>query len=144
MDAKGLQSAERFLPARSETSPDFVAIIGRRWERRAVQVGTIAGRAVAIVGRVRRRWYQFDPRQAAGEAAETLRRETAARSEEWREAAKRRGEELRDRAKARYERGRAKAEQLGQDHPAHVVLAAAAAGFVLGAGLRVWRSIRAA
>ncbi len=141
MDARGSQSAERFLP---ESSPVLVEVRGTIWERRAVQVGTLAGRAVAIFRRVRRKWYQFDPQAAAGDAAERLRRETTARSEEWRETAKARGAELRDRAIAGYERTRARAERLGNDYPAQVVLVAAAAGLVLGAGLRVWRSNRAA
>jgi ElaB/YqjD/DUF883 family membrane-anchored ribosome-binding protein len=141
MDARGSQSAERFLP---ESSPVLVEVTGKVWERRAVRVGALAGRAVAILRRVRRQWRQFDPQQAAGGAAQRLRRETTARSEEWRQTAKVRGAELRDRAIAGYERTRARAERLGNDYPAQVVLVAAAAGFVLGAGLRVWRSNRAA
>jgi hypothetical protein len=99
---------------------------------------------VAIFRRIRRQWYQFDTQQAVGDAAETVRREAEARSREWRATAEVRSAELRDRAVAGYERTRARAEQLGRDYPAQVVLVAVAAGFVLGAGLRVWRSNRAA
>jgi ElaB/YqjD/DUF883 family membrane-anchored ribosome-binding protein len=144
MSEMGSRPAEGLPRAAPPESPLLVEVAGSEWERRAVQVGTIAGRAVAIFRRVRRQWYQFDPQQAVGDAAEAFRRETAARSEEFRQVARIRGLELRDRAKAGYERTRARAEHLGHDYPARVVLVAAAAGFVLGTGLRVWRSKRVA
>lgn len=140
MSEMGSRPTEGFPPS----EPSVVKVTGTEWEHRAAQVGTIAGKLVAIFQRARRQWHQFDPRQAAGEAAETLRRETTVRSEEWRQAAKRRSAELRRQAKAGYERTRARAEQIGRDYPVHVVLVAAAAGFVLGVGLRVWRSRRVA
>lgn len=140
MSAMGSRPTEGFPPP----EPLMVKVTGTEWEHRAAQVGTVAGKLVAIFQRARQQWHQFDPQQAAGNAAETLRRETTVRSEEWRQAAKRRSAELRRQANAGYERTRARAEQLGRDYPVHVVLVAAAAGFVLGVGLRVWRSRRAA
>lgn len=124
--------------------PLLVEVAKSSWERRAARVGTLAGRAAAAFQRARRRWYRFDPQQAASEAAEALQHETRARSAELRQTAKMRAAELRDRAKAGYELTRARAEQAGRDYPAQVVLVAAATGFIVGAGLRAWRSSRAA
>ena len=133
--------------ARAE-SPVFVEISGREWERRAVQLGTVAGKAVAVLRKARRHWNEGGQDQdavaKAKKVAETLRRETAARTEEWRQAALMRSAELRRQAKAGLERTRARAEKVGRDHPLELVLASAVAGFVLGIGLRVWRSQRAA
>lgn len=138
MDEWGSQSAESLPPT---PAPMFLAEVrSGDWNRRAVQLGTVAGKVVALFRRTRRQWHEFDPQQAAGDAAETLRRETAVRSEEWRQALKSRGAELRRHAKAGYERTRVRAGLIGHDYPVHVVLVAAAAGFVLGVGLRVWRS----
>ena len=144
MSEMGSRPAEELPSPVPRDAPRLVEVTAGELERRAVQVGTIAGRAVAIFRRVRRQWYQFDTKQAVGDAAETVRREAEARSREWRKAAEVRSAQLRDRARAGYERTRVRAEEMGRDYPAQVVLVAAAVGFVLGAGLRVWRSSRAA
>jgi ElaB/YqjD/DUF883 family membrane-anchored ribosome-binding protein len=151
MSEMGSRPAAGIPPVAPPETPLLVEVTTSSWERRAARVGTVAGNAVAILRRARRRWYQFDPHQAASDAADTLRRETRARSAdlrqtaaELRETARIRGAELRDRAVAGYEQTRARAERVGRDYPAQVVLVAAATGFIVGAGLRVWRSRRAA
>src|SRR5215471_6519254 len=116
MDEWGSQSAESH--PRVTPLPQFLAEVrSGDWNRRAVQLGTIAGKVVAMFRHARGQWHHVDPKQAAGDAAETVRRERAARSEEWRQAVKKRRDELRGQAKAGYERTRARAEQIGRDHP---------------------------
>lgn len=137
-------------PAKARAaSPVFFEISGHEWEHRAVQLGKVAGKAVAVLRKARRQWDESgihgqDPTARVRSVAETLRRETAARTEEWRQAAKERSVELRRQAKAGLERTRARAEKVGRDYPMQLVLASAIAGLVLGIGLRVWRSQRAA
>src|SRR5215469_10534446 len=99
MSEMGSRPAEEFPSRVPRDAPLLVEVTGGELKRRAVQVGTIAGRAVAIFRRVRRQWYQFDTKQAVGDAAETVRREAEARSREWRKTAEVRGTELRDRAR---------------------------------------------
>lgn len=136
--------------------PVFLGISGTELERRAAKVGTAAGQAVALLRDVRRRLRE--PGQARddrlselGAAAKTrtrariddLRREAAARAEEWLRAAKEKTAELRRQARTGYEQARARATQVGRDYPLHVVLVAGVAGFLLGAALRTWRANRA-
>jgi hypothetical protein len=150
MDDSGSRPAGDFPPTTPPgASPVFVEVTGREWERRAVQLGTVAGKAVALVRRVRRQWQESggqdqDALSKARKAADVLRREAAASTEQWRQAAMKRSAELRRQAKAGYERSRDRAQQVGRDYPVQVVLVAGIAGFVLGTGLRVWRSKRAA
>jgi hypothetical protein len=150
MDESGSRPAGDFAPTPPPgASPVFVEVTDREWERRAVQLGTAAGKVVALVRRVRRQWQESggqDPDAVgkAGKAADALHREAAARTEQWRQAAMKRSAELRRQAKAGYERSRDRAQQVGRDYPMQVVLVAGIAGFVLGTGLRVWRSKRAA
>ena len=150
MNESGSRPAGAFPPKPlGAEAPVFVEVTGREWERRAVQLGTVAGKAVAVVRKVRRQWQESgdqdqDVVAKAKKAAEVLRREAAARTEEWRRAARKRSAELGRQAKESYRRTRARAEQVGRDYPLQLVLAAGIAGLVLGAGLRVWRSKRGA
>jgi hypothetical protein len=57
--------------------------------------------------------------------------------------ARREGRRLRLQAKSNYHYTRRRAGEVAHDYPIHVALAAGAAGFLLGVGLRIWRSNRA-
>jgi ElaB/YqjD/DUF883 family membrane-anchored ribosome-binding protein len=85
-------------------------------------------------------------REAGVRVTETVRQKTT----EWGEAAAGTAEELRRSAmeKARdlsgqvrtgYYRARLRANQTVREYPLHVVVGAGAVGFLLGAGLRIWR-----
>ncbi|HEY6271910.1 MAG TPA: hypothetical protein VIX19_07945 [Terriglobales bacterium] len=149
MGESGSRSTDDFSTNTSPAdSPIFVEVTDREWERRAVQLGTVAGKAVAVFRKARRQWKESgdqdqDVVSKAKKVAETLRREAVARTEEWRQATMKRSAELGRQAKAGYERTRARAEQVGRDYPLGVVAGAAIVGFVLGTSLRVWRSKRA-
>lgn len=136
--------------------PVLLKVTGRELEKRAAQLGTVAGKAVAVFREARRQWQQAS--QGSGEdcfaglgatakakrVAEILRHQSAARSEQWRRTAHAKTADLRRQARSGYEQARARAQQVGRDYPTQVVIAAAVAGFLLGAGLRIWRSKRAA
>ena len=144
-----LRTDEESSPKTPGEPPVFVEVTGTEWKRRAVQLGTVAGKAMAVLRKARRQWQDTgeadqDAVAKTKKVAETLRREAAVRSQEWRQAAMKRSAELRRQAKAGFDRTRARAEQVGRDYPMQVVLAAAIGGFVLGAALRIWRSKRAA
>ena len=146
MDESGSRRTGDFpFDTQADSPPVFVEVSAGEWERRAVQLGTVAGKAVAVFRQARREWQESGEGAAgkARKAAEVLRREAAARTEEWRKAAMKQRDELRRQAKEGFEKTRERARQVGRDYPLQVVLVAGIAGFVLGAGLRVWRSRRA-
>lgn len=51
-------------------------------------------------------------------------------------------QEVQQQVRTGYEGTKANAQQLLNNHPVHVVLAAGAAGLLLGMGLRIWRASR--
>jgi hypothetical protein len=104
--------------------------------RRARQIGTLAGRAVALARQARERLN--DP-----ESWDQLRRSAEDRAEEIRQAAALRAQEWRRQAEGRYEQARHRARQAARDYPVHVAVAAGVAGFVVGAALRMRRTHRA-
>src|SRR5262249_12631846 len=114
-------------------------------ERLAKEAGTIAGQAVALVRKVREtagrreEWKGgiSDLRASAKGSLQKLRRSAEEHAEEWRRLAVEKTEELRRQAQTRYQQARGRAEQVGRDYPLQTVLAAAAAGFVLGIALRL-------
>src|SRR5947199_1048940 len=73
--------------------------------------------------------------QEIGEAA-------ASRVDEFRQAAAGKASELGSQVRTGYYRARIRANTVVRDYPLHVVLAVGAAGFLLGAGLRIWRANR--
>jgi hypothetical protein len=121
-------------------------------ERRAAQVGAVAGHAYAALrdarkileepghGSAKDRLREFSA--TAKSRTQNLRREAAAIVEEWRQAALDKTAELRAEAHRRYEQARGRVKQAGDDYPLHVVLAAGIAGFLIGAALRARRSHR--
>jgi ElaB/YqjD/DUF883 family membrane-anchored ribosome-binding protein len=113
-------------------------------ERLAAEVGTIAGQAVALVRQVRetvgRRedWKGgiSDLRASAKGRVQQLRRSAEEHAEEWRRLALEKTEALRRQARTHYQQARGRAEQVGRDYPLQTVVAAGAAGFLLGIVLR--------
>lgn len=105
-------------------------------ERRARQIGTLAGRAVALL---RQAQESLNNR----ESWSNLRSSTKDRAEEIRGAAARRTQEWRHEAESRYEQARERARQAARDYPVHVAVAAGIAGFFVGAALRIRRTHRA-
>jgi ElaB/YqjD/DUF883 family membrane-anchored ribosome-binding protein len=131
--------------------PVFVEISGTELQRRAVQVGKVAGTAVAVFRDARRRLREpgqtrDDHFSELGATARTrvweLRREAAEHAEDWRRAALEKTAELRRHAQADYEKVRARAVKVGREHPLQVVAAAGIVGFLIGAGLKIRRANR--
>lgn len=113
-------------------------------ERLAAEVGTIAGQAVALVRQVRETvgeresWKNGigDLRASAKNRVQELRRSAEEHAQEWRRLALEKTAELRRQARSRFEEARGRAEQAGRDYPLQTVVAAGAAGFLLGIALR--------
>jgi ElaB/YqjD/DUF883 family membrane-anchored ribosome-binding protein len=131
--------------------PVFVEVSETELQKRAAQVGKVAGTAVAVFRDARRRLQEpgeprHDHLSELGATARTrvweLRRETADHVEDWRRAALEKTAELRRQAKSRYEQARERAGQLGHDHPLQVVAVAGIIGFLIGASLRIRRANR--
>jgi ElaB/YqjD/DUF883 family membrane-anchored ribosome-binding protein len=126
---------------------------GADLESLARQAGTIAGEAVALVRQVRHALGDRegggavgrirDLRASATDRVQELRRAAEGRAREWRRVAQEKAGNLREQARSRYEQARARAEQAGRDHPLQMVVAAGAAGFLLGAALRRRKAHRA-
>lgn len=136
--------------------PVIIEISKNPLNRRAAQVGAIAGQAVALLRDIRSRLQEpGQPRNdrlselGAKARAKTLtringlRRQAASRAETWRHAAREKTAQLRRQAQTRYERTRARATQIAHDDPLRVVVAAGVTGFLLGIALRTWRANRA-
>jgi len=66
----------------------------------------------------------------------------ASRAEELRQAAAEKTADLSSQARTGYYRTRLRANAVTRDYPLQVILAAGAAGLVLGIGLRIWRANR--
>jgi CHASE3 domain sensor protein len=105
-------------------------------ERRARQIGALAGRAVALLR-------QTQERLNDQESWNNLRGSAEDRAEEIRHAAARRTQEWRRQAEKSYQQAREHARETARDYPLHVALAAGVAGFVVGAALRIGRTHRA-
>lgn len=115
--------------------------------KRARQIGTIAGQVVARVrhaGRYARSGQPVgDLRDKASSRAGAIRDQISIRAEEWRQVFRERSAELGRRARAGYGDARYRADQWGRNYPWHLLLVAGIAGIVLGAALRVRRAGRA-
>jgi ElaB/YqjD/DUF883 family membrane-anchored ribosome-binding protein len=131
--------------------PVFVEVSETELQKRAAQVGKMAGTAVALFRDARRRLHEpgqtkHDHLSELGATARTrvweIRREAADHVEDWRRAALEKTAELRRQAKSRYDQTRERARQLGRDHPLQVVAVAGIIGFLIGAGLRIRRANR--
>jgi ElaB/YqjD/DUF883 family membrane-anchored ribosome-binding protein len=116
-------------------------------ERRARQVGTIAGQVVA---RVRNARSSIKPkenlrnlRETASDKKDQILHQASARVEEWRQVFRDRSAHLGHRARSRYGETRERAEQIGYDYPWRVLAGAGIVGFIMGTALRIRRSSRA-
>ena len=116
-------------------------------EKRARQVGTIAGQVVA---RVRGARSSIKPkenlrnlRETASNKKDQILQQASARVGEWREVLRDRSAHLGRRAKSQYGETRERAERLGYDYPWRVLAGAGITGLIIGAALRIRRSSRA-
>ncbi|PYP90781.1 MAG: hypothetical protein DMG65_10305 [Candidatus Angelobacter sp. Gp1-AA117] len=66
----------------------------------------------------------------------------ASRADELRQTAAERAADLRSQVRTRYYRTRLRANAVQRDYPLQLILAGGAAGFLLGVGLRIWRTNR--
>jgi len=66
----------------------------------------------------------------------------ASRADELRQTAAEKANEIRSQVRTGYYRARLRAHAVQRDYPLQVILAAGAAGFLLGVGLRIWRANR--
>jgi hypothetical protein len=133
-------------------------------EQRAAELGAAAGKVVYMVKRARATTQSLPDHPAldrlsslAEEArtrAEQLRATAAERARQLVQTAREKSAEIAYRAreesrklglhaKSNYARTRRRAGEVAHDRPVHVALAAGAAGFLIGVGLRIWRSNRA-
>jgi ElaB/YqjD/DUF883 family membrane-anchored ribosome-binding protein len=124
-----------------------VYVAGSELEKRARQIGTIAGQVVALIRETK---HFLDPgeqrdelRAKASSKVAELREQVSERAEEWGYTVRQRSAELGRRAKAGFEEARERADRLGHDYPWHLLVAGGIAGFVLGVVLRVRRASRA-
>jgi ElaB/YqjD/DUF883 family membrane-anchored ribosome-binding protein len=121
-----------------------VYTIDSELEKRARQIGTMAGQFVARIRRAGRFTEPGGPiddlRSRAAQKADEFREQAATWAKEWRQTAQEKSADFTRRARASYEQARGRTNQLGHDYPWHVLLAAGIAGFVLGAALRVRRA----
>jgi ElaB/YqjD/DUF883 family membrane-anchored ribosome-binding protein len=120
-------------------------------EKRARQVGTIAGTVAAVVGGMRRRLDDSgnnlgdqltDLGRQAKSKVQELRGTAAVRADEWRRAAQRRAVDLGRQTKLGLERACDRANQLAHDYPWHLVVAAGVIGLLVGATLKLRRANR--
>jgi len=151
MDDSGQRDSEN-RPPFSNPPVSVRRIRETELERRAAQVGAVAGHTYAALrdarkileepghGSAKDRLLEFSA--TAKSRTQNLRREAAAIVEEWRQAALDKTAELRSQARRRYEEARARAKQAGDDYPLHLVFGAGIAGFLIGAALRRRRSHR--
>jgi hypothetical protein len=133
-------------------------------EQRAAELGAAAGKVVYMVKRARKgaRSLPDHPaldrlgglaeeakaraehlRVVAAERARQLVQSAREKSTEFATHAREGGRKLRVQAQSNYNYTRRRAGEVAHDYPVHVALAAGAAGFLLGVGLRIWRSNRA-
>lgn len=133
-------------------------------EQRAAELGAAAGKVVYMVKRARATARNL-PDHPALDRLSGLAEETKARAEHLRNVAAERakqlvqtarekstefathareeGRKLRLQARSNYASTRRRAGEYAHENPLHVALAAGAAGFLIGVGLRIWRSNRA-
>ncbi len=133
-------------------------------EQRAAELGAAAGKVVHMVRRVRASSKNL-PNHPALDRLGGLAEETRARAEHLRTVAAERARQfvqtargkgaeiayrarqesrkLRLQARSNYHYTRRRAGEYAHENPVHVALAAGAAGFLIGVGLRIWRSNRA-
>lgn len=113
-------------------------------EKRARQVGTIAGQIVSLLRKKtnlsEHRGRLDDLRVKASRKADDIRERVSTQTEQWRDVVREKSAHFGRRAKAGYEQTRQSTVQLGHDYPFHVLLGAAVTGFVLGAVLRARRT----
>lgn len=116
-------------------------------EKRARQIGTIAGQVVALArhaGRYAKSGQPIDDlRDKASTKAGAIRDQFSTRTQEWRRSFRERSEELRHRARVGYSEARYRTDRWGREYPWHLLLVAGVTGLVLGAALRVRRASRA-
>jgi len=158
-------SAASRLPG---TSPKVDEAMGRQMEREqqmheiAEQIGTALGKAVngvrGLPDRVRNglhivkgqaREHAGSATDAASELAQSmserissLRQEASQTAAQWREKAGQRAGELNELAGERIAEARSRAARFTSENPIQMILAFAAASFVIGFGLSLWRSNR--
>ncbi len=126
-----------------------------RLEEKARQVGFALGKAVVAlkgIGEQGRETATSTARQASNRMtgiAGSIRQKTAEwgeaaadTAEELRQAATEKARDLRSQVKSGYYRTRLQANRAVREYPVHLVLIAGAVGFLLGVGLRIWRSNR--
>lgn len=150
------------------TSPDVDEALGRQMEREqrmyqvAEQIGTVLGRAVhgvrGISDRVRQGIHVVggqarehaesatdtaaDLAQSMSERITSLRHEAAQTAAQWRDKAGQRAGELNQLAEQRIAEARSRAERASRESPLQMIVGLAAASFIIGFGLRLWRSHR--
>lgn len=125
-----LREAREMVKDIAGETREVAALRANNLKNNARETGArITGMAGDVAGTVRDKTRQW------GEAA-------SAAAEEWRQAAAERVQDIRSQARTGYYRARLRANQVVREYPLHVVLTAGVVGFLLGVGIRIWRSNR--
>ncbi|MBV9087872.1 MAG: hypothetical protein JOY79_10340 [Acidobacteriaceae bacterium] len=136
---------ERLLPQRTQASTHQDA----RWNNAAGEFGRRAGRAVAVVREFPQRARELprrieDARWQMRDRLRVIRQQSPGESrnriDELRESAASRIGTLRNRAQERLQLLRNRADRIQREHPIELIVGAFGAAFLLGVGLRIWRS----
>lgn len=122
-------------------------------EQRAADLGAAAGRVVAMIRQVQERVTDMpnfpisdrvnDLAESVKTRADELRQRAASRAQEYAQAASEMSVKIGEQAREGMVRARIRARATVRDYPVHVALAAGAAGFLIGIGLRIRRANRA-
>jgi hypothetical protein len=150
------------------TPPDVDEALGRQMEREqqiyqiAGQIGSMLGKAVSgvrgIPDRVRRGMHvvKHQAREHAGSATDaasdlaqsmserisSVRQEAAQTAAQWRDKAGERAGQFNQFAGEKFAEVRGRAERATREDPLRIIAGVAAASFIIGFGLRLWRSHR--
>ena len=146
-------SAERILPPHTgddalvETAEQIGATVGkavRVVKQVPEQLGTLKDRFTVIRGRGQDVATEKarELKDIAGEKARELTNAAGDKARELRDAAAQGARELRRAAGEQLDRARRRADYVVSEYPVQVILGAAGVAFLLGVGLRVWRSNR--
>ncbi|HXW15276.1 MAG TPA: hypothetical protein VEN79_12275 [Terriglobia bacterium] len=107
-----------------EIAAERAATLKKQAEQTRARFGDMAGDVARSISSRGRQW-----REAATSATAELRHATSAKVTE-----------VRSQARMKYYRVRLRGNQVVREYPLHLVFAAGVAGFLAGAGLRMWRS----
>jgi ElaB/YqjD/DUF883 family membrane-anchored ribosome-binding protein len=122
-------------------------------EQRAAELGAAAGRIATVIRQVQERVADLpnypisdrvnDLAENVKSRADELRQRATSRTQEFAQVASEMSAKIGEQTREGLDRARIRARVAVRDYPVHVALAAGAAGFLIGVGLRIRRANRA-